>query len=58
MSSAAGKPKDPLLEALANAPVDELPETNDERTAIAKPNPEWVDGAKVTAMIAERLRQG
>ena len=58
MSNAAGKPRDPLLDALANAPVDERPETDEERAAIAKATPEWVDGDVVTAMIAERLRRG
>ena len=47
-----------MLEALANAPADDLPETNDERAAVAKANPDWVDAAKVTAMIANVSVQG
>lgn len=69
--SAAGKPK-PVqprgptdAELLTDgevtpeqAPVDTLPETEEERAAVTNPDPKWVDGAMVSAKLAARLRGG
>ena len=43
-----------------DAPVDTFPMTDEEREALAKAkaDPRWVDGATVSAMIAERVRTG
>lgn len=52
---------DPLWQAFLNAPIDDEPETEEERLAIAEAKREgvFIDGATVTAMIAARAaREG
>ena len=58
MSNAPSANPDPTDEAVRNAPVDERPETPEERAAVdaAKRDPQWVDGEIVSRMLAERLR--
>ena len=51
--------EDPVARSLANAPLDDFPETEEERAAVAaaRANPVFVPGAEVTAMLAERRRR-
>ena len=58
MSNAPSVNPDPTDEAVRNAPMDERPETPEERAAVdeAKRDPQWVDGETVSRMLAERLR--
>lgn len=59
MSQPLASDVDPVAEAIANAPKDERPMSDDERRAIAeaKANPNWVHGDVVSAEIAERARR-
>lgn len=50
---------DVVAEAIANAPKDDRPMSDEERHAIAeaRANPQWVHGDVVSAEIAERARR-
>ena len=52
---------DPVSEAIANAPLDDRPETDEERKLIEEvrndPNPVWIDGDEVSKKLAERARR-
>lgn len=58
MNNAPSTSPDPTDEAVRNAPMDDRPETPEERAAVdeAKRDPRWVDGETVSRMLAERLR--
>lgn len=52
---------DPVVEAAANAPLDDRPMTDEERRLIDEvrndPNPVWIDGDEVSRKLAERARR-
>ncbi len=62
MVDVMSKPKlDAVADAVANAPLDERPVTEEERRAIGEasqdPQPTWVDGDEVSRRLAERARR-
>ena len=52
---------DPVADAIANAPRDDRPVSDEERRAIAEakadPDPLWIDGDVVSAEISEWARR-